>query len=59
MCEDETVVIAIYLNNTTVTDELIENGTSVTWAVGENILTVVVTAESGESVTYLVTVNKS
>ena len=59
MCEDETVVIAIYLNNTTVTDELIENGASVTWAVGENILTVVVTAESGESVTYLVTVNKS
>jgi len=59
VCEDETAVIAIYLNNTAVTGELIENGTSVSWTVGQNILTIIVTAESGEPVTYLVTVNKS
>ena len=57
--DDETVVIAIYLTNASVTDEPIENGTSVTWVAGENTLSVVVTAESGEPVTYLVTVNKS
>ena len=57
--DDETAVVAIYLTNASVTDEPVENGTSVTWAVGENTLSVVVTAESGEPVTYLVTVNKS
>lgn len=58
-CDDETAIIAIYLSNASVTDNPIENGASVTWAVGDNTLTVVVAAEPGITTTYTVSVHKS
>ncbi|MCC8043913.1 MAG: cadherin-like beta sandwich domain-containing protein [Clostridiales bacterium] len=47
-------VIVVELNGATV-----ENGTSVTWASGENTLTVTVTEDGKESTTYTVIVTKS
>lgn len=39
--------------------EIVENGTSLTWASGENTLTVTVTENGKESTTYTVIVTKS
>lgn len=49
--ENATVVI-------TLGESQIQNGTSATWAVGENVLTITVTNGTSETI-YIVTVTKS
>lgn len=57
--DDNTAVILITLNNSSVTDALVENGTSVTWASGTNVLTVTVSADGKKPTEYIITVNKT
>lgn len=59
--DDPSAVITILLNNSEEEDKEIENGKSVTWASGENVLTITVTDGEGdeeEETIYTVTVTK-
>ena len=56
--DDPSAVITIVLNNSEEEDKEIENGKAVTWASGENVLTITVVDGTEETV-YVVTVTKS
>lgn len=57
--DDPSAVIAIVLTNSEETEGVaVPNGTSATWASGENILTITVTDGTSETI-YVVTVTKS
>lgn len=56
--DDPSAVITIVLNNSEEEDKEIENGKAVTWASGENVLTITVVDGTEETI-YTVTVTKS
>jgi ABC-type nitrate/sulfonate/bicarbonate transport system substrate-binding protein len=57
--EDDTVAIDITLDNANGNGIAVSNGNAVTWADGENDLTIAVTADGSGTVLYTVKVIKS